>query len=68
MILESNNSSTEQINESTSIVDNKLSVCKVEPKIDDVSSIEIHDGIAARHDILGNSPVHRKCYAAIVMS
>ena len=90
MILESNDSNTDQIDESVSSVGNKLSVCSADPKVGDVSISKIHDdtttghdattasydvgkdkmheNIVDRHDVLGNSPVHRKSYAAIVMS
>ena len=57
-------------------------MCKLEPKISDVSSLKIHDAtttrsdvgkakiqddIAARHDVLENRPEHRKSYPEIVI-
>ena len=90
VILDSNDSNTDQIDESVSSVGNKISVCSADPKIGDVGTskihmdttkgrdattakydvgkAKIHESITDRHDVLGNSPVHRKSYAAIVMS
>ena len=57
-------------------------MCKIEPKIGDVSSLKVHDvttarsdvgkaktqdDIAARHDVLENRPEHRKSYPEMVI-
>ena len=89
VIMESNESNTDQIDESVSSVGNKLAVCMMDPKVGDVSTSKIQDDTTAghhattascdvgktkihedidRHDVLGNSSVHRKSYVAIVMS
>ena len=90
VILDSNDSNTDQINESVSSVGDKIPVGSADPKVGDVGTSEIHKdttkgrdattaeydvgeakihkSITDRHDVLGNSPVHRKSYAAIVMS